>query len=252
MGEQVDQGATPNLERDKSETRHQADQERLAADRDRLAQLKACNFAGRPWVDLQNDLATYARRRLPAKICYGEIFRMMRDLDIPPARDLQLPEGGVSREDARDLSHDVIAIALPRFNRILAAGGWDGDRQHAATLRTYFMSQCAIQFRAPWRRWLTNVYPTRRTELATDSDLIFDRSDEFAYPERVATNRFDINRALKHLPRDLQTILVLDAFGWPDAAIAARVGISPKAVEYRLKRARVLIKTIGDDNESAA
>ncbi len=231
-----------------------AREEQLARDREHLLRLQLTGFSGRPWNELERDLVHYGRRVLPAKIRSGEIFAIMQDLGLPTAADLCVPPGpAITREDLEDLTQEVLAKALPAFKALLRAGAWDGTREHVACLRTFFIGKCAIEFRAPWRRWLRARQ--RRLRLEDPRLQVHDlpeRPDERSRPDRAAVIRMDLAKALGMLDHDLRVIAVLDAYEWTDREIARQLGTTAKAVEYRLTKVRKRLADLRDAHGKSA
>lgn len=230
---------------------HQANLERDAAT---LLQLQLEGFAGRAWNQLERDLVGYAAQRvLPAKVRTGEIFVMMRELGIPPAKDLCLPLGpALATEDIEDIVQEVVVISLPRFKQSLKDGAWDPAREHVATLRTYFIGKCALGFRTPWRRFLRarnrNLKAQHRLERL--HGLLDKRPTD---PEVVAALRVDAARALVSLDDErLRRIIVLDAWGLTDPEIADATGTTTKSVEYQLDKARKRLRNCRELAEGVA
>lgn len=227
--------------------------EHLERDRDDLRLMQLERFNGRTWDRRQRDLFQYGHTVLPKKIRTGEIFAIMRDVGIPAARDLGLPAGpSLTRDEVDEVTADVTVAALLDFKRLLMEGVWDPFRDQVASMRTFYIGKCAIEFRAPWRRML------RRRKKRLGEDLqgvlqIDDRADRLARPDSVAIARLEIARVLAEVSDPAaRELIVLDAFGLSDQEIARRLGLTRKQVEYRLKKARQLLGTFRDATDSVA
>lgn len=213
----------------------------LARDRDDLIAMQMEGFAGRTWDRKQIELYNYGRRVLPKKIRTGEIFAIMREVGVPPAADLRLPRGAdLTPLDLDELITDVSAKALPGFKRVLIEGLWDPYRDEVACMATYYVGKCALEFRAPWRRFLR----ARRKRFETEKpyglgDELPASTDRHARPEIAAIARLEARRALDSIEDPLlRSAVLLDAYEMPDKEIAERLGLTVKQVEYRLKKAR--------------
>lgn len=226
----------------------------LARDVERLLQLQLHGFSGRPWDELVRDLVYYGQKVLPAKIRTGEIFTIMKDLRLPPAADLCLPPGpGLTDEDLEDITQEVLAKALPGFRTLLMSGAWDGTREHVACLRTFFIGKCAIEFRAPWRRWLRARQ--RRLLVEDPTAAVYDLAeppDEQSRPDLAAIARIEVAKAIRTLEGEQRLLTVLDAYEWTDQEIAQHLGTTRKAIEYRLKKVRKRLASLREVDDGAA
>ena len=227
--------------------------EQLERDRDDLRLMQLENFNGRTWDRRQRDLFQYGHTVLPKKIRTGEIFAIMRDVGIPAARDLGLPTGpSLTLDEVDEITADVTVAALIDFKRLLMEGVWDPYREQVASMRTFYIGKCAIEFRAPWRRMLRR----RKNRLEEERQRVLqleDGTDKLARPDSIAIARLEIARVLAAVrDRDAQKLIVLDAFGLCDQEIADRLGLTRKQVEYRLKKTRQLLGTFRDAADGVA
>lgn len=133
-------------------------------------------------------------------------------------------------DDAYDLTQQTFVSAWS------ALGRYDPDRAFATWLRAIALNKCRdYGRRATVRRLIFGIRPDAETsmvEVASEAP-----SAETQVQDTQALQRLD--RALATLPDALKTPLILTALEGLSTAEAADVmGISPKAVETRLYRAR--------------
>lgn len=227
------------------------DADKLQADRDLMLKLQLAGFTGPPWNRFERDLVSYGNRVLPAMIRKGTIFGAMVKLGLPSAADCRLsPRQQPTPEDADDLSRETMAIALPRYRQSLMEGKWDGSREHARSLHSYFIGRCVLNFRAPWRRWLRAARRLERVVIADPADPRL-HADADTDAADAAITHVALQRALAAMKPRSRALLVLDAYDFTDEEIAARMGISSRAVEGQLRRLRERLEGGGNGSGAA-
>jgi DNA-directed RNA polymerase specialized sigma24 family protein len=212
-----------------------------------LARLRAAGFQGSAWQEFVESLFIYARRTLGKWITENTIWSHCKALR------LDLPEDLTWRQplpaDRDDLVLDTLTNAIAAYRDRLRDDRWDPGR--GASLRTYFVGQALIQFTAVYRRY----HEDQKHLVLMDAEHIFSRGDVSAWsdPERALLTKEELREHLSRVanPRS-QLVLVLDALGFSYADIADRTGLSIRAVEGRLRRARTLFGTRGDDSEASS
>lgn len=214
---------------------------RLQADREILADLTAARFQGELWNEFVDVLARYGlavirgwlrTRQIRAK-CQG---RGLAAPDLP----LHVTDDPVA---AGSIANEVVARAIVKFrDDVLAKGKWNPDRPgRVASLKTFFIGQCLIQYPNAARAWLTEQEQApallREDELAIAAPLALEPATETAIRDVTAS-------ALQHGATNERAarILALDSLGYSRKDIAAELGSSPDSVASILKRERARLR----------
>jgi RNA polymerase sigma-70 factor (ECF subfamily) len=170
---------------------------------------------------------------------FAEIMRRHRE---PVYRLVRAHVGDA--DEAFDLVQECFAAAYR------ALGRYDPARPMRAWLSTIALNKSRDWGRKRWVRRLfdsTGILDDEATRVA----------DERAPPDRIATDRQELaraTRAITVLPTALKEPLILRTIeGLSQAETAQALGISEKAVETRLRRARErLSRVLADDASGAA
>ena len=133
-----------------------------------------------------------------------------------------------SPEDAFDIAQETFVAAfaaLPRYDPARPFGAW---------LTRIALNKC--------RDWSRRRAVRRMFEFAMPEGHETAYADDAASPDRIASGRAEldaVSRAIADLPTRLKEVLLLRAVeGMSQAETAALLGITEKAVETRLARAR--------------
>lgn len=119
----------------------------LEADKELVHRLMLRSYAGREWQAFARALAEYGLQVVGAWVKSGKIF----------AECAKKGFGGLdalsrTHEDIHDLTSETVAMALVAFrDRVLVPGVWDPTR--GASLKTFFIGQCVLQFPNVYRAW---------------------------------------------------------------------------------------------------
>jgi len=200
----------------------------LEADKDRLNRLMWSGYQGRAWDDAVEWLCLYGAAVLQVWIRRGQLNAKLK------ARGLgTLPRTTHYRDpaEAASLAHETVARAIIAFrDTVLIPGRWDPDK--GASLRTYFVGQCLMQVRNPYRRGLPRV------ELQVEAQEHAARSTSLAEdPAHVAAIRDEVSRALGQITDPvLRNMVVLVAADLPYRQVAKILGVSEDSVRKRLYR----------------
>lgn len=243
---QVVQPVAPSELADFSPTpagRHMA---RLEADLMLMLRLSADGFEGSTWNLVATGLVEYGYAVMRAWITSGLVFSKCRERGVALSSPSDIRP---SPDDVVDLAEDVVADAIVNFrDHVLRVGRWDPRR--GASLTTYFVGNCLLQFPNHHRRWYQRTkrdraYSTRLDELTPGTaGRAFILPDHVAsYLDTAETVRMvlaaagdDINRA----------ILKLTAAGYGVDEIAEITELSYKQVESRLGRLRIKARGLRD------
>ncbi|MEV5754957.1 hypothetical protein AB0L00_44790 [Actinoallomurus sp. NPDC052308] len=143
-----------------------------------------------------------------------------------------LPE--LSDADHDDLAQQMVADALPVFTTaVFVERRWSPAR--GASLKTYFVNACALQFPTLYRRWLRDRSTVRPIGLVIDPD----RPGGAVDPAVQVAMADEVERLLGEIKdQQVREVLVLRAAGFSASQAAEAVGLTPKAAEGRTARVR--------------
>lgn len=203
------------------------DQAYVQRDHDLYQMLARSGFAGKDWDAFATVLYTLGFQALRASIYSGRMFTQC---------GWRLPRAVLLSVDvAEELATDTLAEAIPGFrNQVLVAGRWSPDG--GATLKTFFLGYCALQFPNVYRRRLRS--DERWAKAVAGADLEYRRDDRgrFADPATQVDLAASLLDAMSKLPVKTREILVLKEMGYGHAEIAELTGLTIKAIESRLDR----------------
>nr|BFE50120.1 hypothetical protein GCM10017745_35470 [Saccharothrix mutabilis subsp. capreolus] len=218
----------------------------LAAQSDRalVATLQAEGFDGPEYREYINSVATYALAVVTAFIRSRRIFQESAKL----GRSIAVPDWFVP-EDADELATETVAEGLALFQRQLRDGQWDPN--HGASLTTYAIGACIRSFPNVFRRyarwhgsWLDH---TRASGIVADEFSQRANATRSAEDAVIATH--SLYSALANLSRVKRQVLILSAEDMPHREIAQCLGMSTRAVEGQLRRARAELRERLSDGE---
>lgn len=202
---------------------------RAADDLRRVRAAQAEGFTGAAWAELSTSLAHYAYGVIGAWIGEGTVFAHCRRKQIKVSRGRRFRP-----DDAEDLLAETVATSVVLFRDVLAAGQWDPAK--GASLSTYFIGHCLMQFSPIYRSWLRGARRDARLRAALaapsvpayapDPAVVFERG--VGYAELLA----QIDDALT------REIVVLKSRGWTQPQIVAELGVTDGVIEGRLFRLR--------------
>jgi predicted DNA-binding protein (UPF0251 family) len=220
------------------------------ADASLVAFLRRQNFEGPHYRTFIAELMDYGWRTLSSWTTSGHIFertaRMGRP--VPPA---MMPDTWAYEDRTQVVTDTVIkGSSLFREHGLIRekwtpAGG--------ASLTTYFVGATILAFRPVYMRWHKDHH-VGQSELnhrtADTDDILYAQRDipdqRATDPAHAAVTHDDITRLRTLLPDEqLREALGWMALGYTQAEAANRVGLTPKALERRLARARTRISASG-------
>lgn len=148
--------------------------DRLLADSEILLRLQLSGYAKREWEPIATEFARYGLGILPSWLVTGQLFR-----EVKKASGITLtpPEQPIDAQTRIDLATDTVVAALPAFLTVLKQNRW--DPQKGASLKTYFVGQCKLQFPNVYKRWRRQQHRTPPGMIVlTDSPLGFEAAAE--------------------------------------------------------------------------
>lgn len=208
---------------------------RLETDRTIVDELRASSFAGVHYNYFATEMAKYGIAVMTAWIRTHQIFGKMRErgrggIAAPPGDELR------SQETAQELAMETVAVALHNFRtHVLLPGKWDPAR--GASIRTYFVGQCLIQFSNVYRRWYKETFEHVPWGRLVNEAQVAARGYE--HVDTVAEGHLDVDSVLSRVKKDrTKTVLVLRGAGHTHEEIATRLQISEKTVEMIIRNER--------------
>lgn len=200
---------------------------RLEADKELVLRLGLVGFAGREWNAFVTVLAEYGLQVFRSWLRTGKVFIECRHSG--PRRRFR------SQDEITEIADEVVAEAIVAFRKdVLVPGTWDATK--GASLRTFFIGNCKLQFANVYRRWAreTESKPADVDDERICAELEHQRapcvSVEIAAELRRQTPRLRIGT--------IEHINMLDAAGYTKAEIAKINNTSEGAINARLHRAR--------------
>ncbi len=220
------------------------------ADASLVAFLRRRNFEGPHYRTFTAELMDYGWRTLSSWTTSGHIFertaRMGRP--VPPA---MMPDTW-AYEDRTQVVTDTVIKGSGLFREHgLVREKWTPEG--GASLTTYFVGATILAFRPVYMRWHKDHH-VGQSELnhrtADTDDILYAQRDipdqRATDPAHAAVTHDDITRLRTLLPDEqLREALGWMALGYTQAEAANRVGLTPKALERRLARARTRISASG-------
>lgn len=245
----TDQAWLADADRDRAEERV----DRLAGDRDLAAALRAEGYRGRNYDLFANEIAKYGWAVIRGWIYKSQIRSEVKRKGFGALEPE--PRIGSMIEDAESLADETVVLALSAFrDKVLVPGKWDPAK--GASLRTFFVGQCLLRFSNVYKRW-------RREELRSYAEPqappTAGWADDFEESPStpVAPDASEAAQAKDELRRAFGSIKderVRSAFylsvthGFTHAEVGEKLGMTAKAVESAIARARQQVR---ENRESA-
>jgi hypothetical protein len=215
---------------------------RRLADRALVDELEAAEFTGPAFEVMVNELAAYGIATLMAWMRTGEIVRQCLVRGRPLA-DIGRFTAQWSRDDRLEIAAETAARAVRYFvDEVLKPGRWNYRR--GATLRTYFVGACLLQFPNVYELWVNEQKRWGVVELAEpgaeetwkpsreDGAWSDPTADEVIRRQHVSEIFAGITDARTR--KAAQMVML----GYEYADAGAEVGLSADAVGGRLYRLR--------------
>lgn len=182
---------------------------------------------------LLQELVRYARPVLKALLRDGRIFAKCKRLHRPVSDDLSFLDW--SDLDREEIAQDMICDALPVFRKsVFEQRRWSPEK--GASLSTYFVNACVLQFPAIYRKWRDR----RRRMVSLEDEhagLPITRSSHDDPARRVIVQD-KLDRALETVDTRTKKALAYYAAGFTMKEAAERSGMTPKQLEGILTRLR--------------
>jgi hypothetical protein len=215
---------------------------RLQADQLMVEAIRAQGLGGDRHQELEGELISYAVPVLHQALSDGRIISMCVKLhrwrkDSPAWLDF-------TEAECEEFARQMVADALPVFTKaVFVKQKWSAARPDGqpASLKTYFVNACAMQFPRLYRKWLKN---RREQPWGLQPDL------GAAGAVRDITVAADLHEEvlglLKSIPdQQMREYLAWRAIGYTAKDAAQLVGLTEKAAEGRLGRIRKTLEKSG-------
>src|SRR3569623_45877 len=204
--------------------------ERLArreADKELVLRLGLVGFAGREWDAFVTVLAQYGLQVFRSWMRTGKVFMECRHSG--PRRRFR------SQDQITEIADEVVAEAIVSFRKdVLVAGTWDATK--GASLRTFFIGICKLQFANVYRRWAKE---TESKPVDVDAQRICAELEHQRAPCVPVEVAAELRRQTPRLRSgSIEHINMLDAAGYTKAEIAKINNTTEGAINARLHRAR--------------
>jgi DNA-directed RNA polymerase specialized sigma24 family protein len=224
---QVGAGLVPYWAKAASAFKNADHVDRLQADYVLVLELGWRNFEGPEYDYFQGEMVKYAVAVLTSWIRKRTIFHYCRQRGhggLPAAPANVFDDAGL----VEDLVMETVGRALVTFrDYVLVPGRWDYRR--GASLRTYFIGQCLIQFANVYQSWRRHDADRIEAVPVEEPREFLQRHDPG--PEELVVQQQYAGALLEGMkPRDRQ-IFTMISMGITQVKIAERLGVTPKTVE---------------------
>ena len=214
---------------------------RRLADLVLLEELTAAGFCGVAFDMFVLELAAYGIAVLMAWMRTGQIAGQCATQGRPLAGSLP---GQWSRDDRLEVAVETSGRALKHFiEEVLKRRLWDPRR--GASLKTFFVGSCVLQFPNVYEVWRTEQRPWRAVEIiepGTEEAIApLRRGGDWSDPTAEDVIRSQLTQEMLGSIKDRRTRTAAEMVmrGYPFAEAGAAAGLSAAAVEGRLYRLRL-------------
>ncbi|WP_158715079.1 RNA polymerase sigma factor [Kitasatospora phosalacinea] len=223
---------------------------RRAADAEVVRRLRQVGFKGPLYDTFMEQQMRYGWSVLNHWCASGEVFARARAFGRP------VPDDMIATPWLRDDRHEVAAettIAAARLFRrhALLKGAWAPEG--GASLTSFFVGACLLCFKAEYQRWYRRHRDSQRLLAGDSPDLALAAlPDQRAVdPLKAVVLRERVEGVLERLedPK-VKEALVLRAAGFRQSEAALHVGLTTKALESRVGRARAKLRGGASDTDT--
>lgn len=214
--------------------------ERLRVDGVLVQHLRESGLTGPRWDQFHRQLLGYGLTIVTKLVRSGAMFarcgrhgRYLHQQAIPP-------------DEAEELASDAVFEGFVIFcERGLLGKEWSVEK--GQPLNEYFVNACALAFPNVYRRWQTRMSGWRDVDLL-DSFASLDQVVAEGTPEDAVVEQQAANAAFAALSEDSRRLLILHDQGYSHAEIAELTRLTPRAVEGRIRRARLAARQRSDED----
>ncbi|HEX7306941.1 sigma-70 family RNA polymerase sigma factor [Lentzea sp.] len=191
-------------------------------------------LSGPRWDEFHRQLLGRGLDIVTKLVRSGAIFarcdqqgRFLHRQEIPP-------------HEAEELASDAVYEGFVYFrDRGLLGREWSVE--HGQPLKEYFINACVLAFPNVYRRWQTRANGWQDVRLV-DTLASLDNVVTEGTPEDAVIEQHAVNAAFAALSEDNRRLLFLHDQGYSHAEIGELLRLTPRAVEGRLRRARLSVR----------
>lgn len=236
-------GWLADADRDKAEEHFS----RLAGDRELAAELERQEYTGADYDAFANEVARYGWAVMRGWIYKNQIHDEVRKKGFGSLEPE--PRPGAMVEDAEGLADETVVRALNGFReKVLLPGKWDPAK--GASLRTYFVGQCLLQFSNVYKTWHRQEMRSYAEPQETNFEMELDGFEQDLAAPRApgADARAVVTDELRRAFGSITDSRARSAFylsvvhGYSYEEIGRKLDMTGKAVESALARARLQAK----------
>lgn len=208
--------------------------ERLRMDGVLVQHFRESGLTGPRWDQFHRQLLGHGLTIVTKLVRSGAMFsrcgqqgRFLHRQDIPP-------------QEAEELASDAVYEGYVYFrDRGLLGREWSVE--HGLPLDEYFVNACVLAFPNVYRRWQTRAHGWQDVRLV-DSVASLEHVVTEATPEDAVIEQAAANAAFATLSEDGKRLLFLHDQGYSHAEIGELMRLTPRAVEGRIRRARLAVR----------
>jgi DNA-directed RNA polymerase specialized sigma24 family protein len=200
----------------------------LEADKELVNRLMWAQYQGPEWRRFTEVLAQYGLQVMRAWIQSGVIFTRCSEKGFGG-----LKPSNHSMDDANGIAGETVAQAISAFRRnVLVPARWDPTK--GASLKTFFVGQCLLQFSNVYRRWVRETQPAPINRELLAQELA--SAGSLPAPGHV---RALLITTLEKLTEDSPEVIeALIEMGYDQVEIAELLHTTRRAIESKLYRHR--------------
>lgn len=152
----------------------------------------------------------------------------------------------IPADEAEELASEAVFEGFMYF-REQGLLGKQWSAEHGQPLQEYFVNACVLAFPNVYRRWQTRMNTWRDVDLM-DSLVGLDHVLTAETPEDAVLAQQAANAVFAELSEDSRKLLFLQDQGYSHAEIADLTRLTPRAVEARLRRARLAARKRSEED----
>lgn len=210
--------------------------ERLRYDVDALLNLQLSGWSDEVWSPVADALAEYGYAVMAGWIVTGKVYAQVKAIGKPVT---PCPHNWMDDEAIQTLADETVALAIRKFKKVLFDGAWKAER--GASLATYFVGQCKIQFPNVYRKWHRDEEKHRTSCVVVDSERL-SRLD----PALEGIGYGNAQGVLEQMPplvAEVFRLKFLEGYAYSEIADMVDGVANAKAAENMVTRERVRWKT---------
>lgn len=203
--------------------------QRLRYDVDAVLNLQLSGWSDDAWSPVADALAEYGYAVIVGWLFTGKIYAQVKAIGKPVT---PCPPDWLDDDAVQSLADETVALAIHKFKEVLIDGAWKSER--GASLATYFVGQCKIQFPNIYRKWRRAEQHHRSGTVVFDSERVA-RLD----PAQQAVGQGSAVSILEQMdPRvaEVFRLKYLEAYSYADIAQMVEGVTNAKAAENMVTR----------------